>query len=164
MGRAFGGYLSASWKGKMCVRNMWCFCSGLRAGFGNYTLQCENPVWHNKKHTSVLPPTRIPDTEPTLPRPTVFHRGCICFSSTRNQSTRKTPSPWALLPFCSSSCLSLIALPLHMCIYTCRHIDMSSRLSQLCSSNTFSKIKPCLLSTLLNSSKDHLWWGRIERQ
>lgn len=25
------------------IRNMWCFCSGLKAKFGHYTLECENP-------------------------------------------------------------------------------------------------------------------------
>ena len=65
------------WREKMCIRSMWCFCSGLRAGFGNYTLECENPMWPNEKHTSVLLPKLIPHTGQCLPRPIVFCKGCV---------------------------------------------------------------------------------------
>lgn len=56
---------------RMCVRGMWCFCSGLRAGLGNYTPQCKNPMWHNEKHTSVLLPKPSPSTGQPLPRLTM---------------------------------------------------------------------------------------------
>lgn len=80
------------WREKMCVRNMWCFCCGLRAGFGNYALECKNPMWHNEKHTSVLLPKLIPNTGQFLPRPTVFHK--VCIRSTSVYKSTRTKIRW----------------------------------------------------------------------